>query len=149
MEYNKFIYKINKYKFYLRGDNRYRKDHYQKKINFYYNKLDQLIKKKGGAFTNDDLQNFIQPTIDDINQKINKTSNIEIFQNQEQTYIKNHEEILKLLKDLETEKTKLTKNNSDYDNKIKELEQQIKKIKQKIEERKKLTYDKLSDKYKL
>ena len=81
MEYNKFIYKINKYKFYLRGDNRYRKDHYHKKINFYYNKLDQLIKKKGGAFTNDDLQNFIQPTIDDINEKINKTSNIETFQN--------------------------------------------------------------------
>ena len=65
MEYNKFIYKINKYKSYLRESDKKRKDHYQKKIDFYYDKIGEIVKninnQKGGAFTDADLMNFLEP----------------------------------------------------------------------------------------
>jgi hypothetical protein len=43
MEYNKLIYKINKYKFYLKKADDTKKELYQNKLDFYYKQLNELI----------------------------------------------------------------------------------------------------------
>ena len=71
MEYNKFIYKINKYKSFQKNSDKKRKEHYQKKIDFYYNKVDDMIQNmnnhKGGAFNDIELMNFLEPTTHELN----------------------------------------------------------------------------------
>ena len=166
MEYNKFIYKINKYKSYLRDSKKNRKDHYQKKINFYYNKIDEIVTNiknhKGGAFTNADLMDFIEPTTNELKQKLNKTANINVFQDEQKKYEENHIKILKYLNDILDANDFLRELNTEADDKIKKIEEQMKqmddehrreiqeilhKIKLKIDQQNNLTLDDIKQKY--
>jgi len=166
MEYNKFIYKINKYKSYLRDSKKNRKDHYQKKIDFYYNKIDEIVTNiknhKGGAFTNADLMDFIEPTTNELKQKLNKTANINVFQDEQKKYEENHIKILKYLNDILDANDFLRELNTEADDKIKKIEEQMKqmddehrreiqeilhKIKLKIDQQNNLTLDDIKQKY--
>jgi hypothetical protein len=168
MEYNKFIYKINKYKSYQRDPNKKRKEHYQKKIDFYYRKINEILdnikNKKGGAFTDVDLMNFLQPTINQINENLDKKANIVVFQQEKKKYEENHKKILKYLNDLLDANTLLNKLNAEGDeelDKIKqqmetmdaihkqEIEDKLRQIQIKIKEQQKLTLKDINTKYKL
>lgn len=171
MEYNKFIYKINKYKFYLRDANKKKKDYYQKKIDFYYGEIKRILNQTGGAFTDADLKTFIQPAINEINKFIDKKSNIETFKQEEEKYKENHKAIIQLLEELKEANSDLRRLSDDDDDEIERLESEVERleqqirtmndvhraelnaklreIKQRIEERKRITYDNLPEKYKL
>lgn len=167
MEYNKFIYKINKYKLYLRESNKDKKDHYQKKIDFYYKKIDEIVddikNKKGGGFTNADLVNFLEPTTKSLEEHLDKKANIDVFQQEQKKYEKNHKEIIKFLDNLLDANNWLQKMNNEADEKLEEIKEQfetmddahkkdikekLEKIKRKVDEQKKLTHTDIETKYK-
>jgi hypothetical protein len=168
MEYNKFIYKINKYKSYLRDSEKKRKDHYQKKIDFYYNKIDEIVTNiknhKGGAFTNADLMNFIEPTTNELEQKLNKTANINVFQDEQKKYEENHIKIIRFLDELLKQNTQLDILNKDAENQLntireqmkqmdekhrQEIQEKLEQIKLKIDQQKKLSLKDIESKYKI
>lgn len=155
MDYNKFIYKINKYKLYLGDNKKKRKDHYQNKIDFYYAKLNNITNKKGGAFTNEDLVKFIEPTTSEVKEHLDKKANINVFQSEQKKYEENHKKILEFLDKLLEANTDLNRLNSDADEKIdrirqemldmdethkKEIKEKLKQIKEKVDAQKKLTF---------
>jgi hypothetical protein len=168
MDYNKFIYKINKYKSYQRDPNKKRKEHYQKKIDFYYRKINEILdnikNKKGGTLTDADLVNFLEPTTKSLEEHLDKKANIVDFQNLQKKYEENHIKILEFLDKLLEANTDLNRLNDEGDEKIKEITEQLKtmdekhkkdiqdKLKQiqiKIKEQQKLTLKDIEDKYKL
>jgi len=154
MDYNKFIYKINKYKLYLRDKKKKRKDHYQNKIDFYYAKINNLTNKKGGAFTNEDLVKFIEPTTLEVEKHLDKNANIKVFQSEQKKYEENHKKILQFLDKLLEANTDLNRFNSEAKEKIdiitqemknmdethkREIRNKLKQIKEKVDTQKKLT----------
>lgn len=147
MEYNKFIYKINKYKSFQKDSDKKRKEHYQKKIDFYYNKIDEIVtniknhKGGAGAFTDADLMQFINPTTIALEQKLNQTANIAVFQGQQQKYEGNHQKIIAFLNKLLVDNDKL----KDYNNGAhQELDKIRKEMKQMDDKHRKEIEDKLS-----
>ena len=154
MEYNKFIYKINKYKSYLRDPNKERKEHYQKKIDFYYNKIDEIVTNiknhKGGAFTDADLMKFLKPTTDKLSEHLDKTANIPVFQQEQKKYKENHIKINDFLNELIEANDLLNKLNADTDDKHKkEIQDKLKQIKDKVDEQKKLSLGDIKKNYNL
>jgi hypothetical protein len=166
MEYNKFIYKINKYKSYLRDPKKKRKEHYQKKIDFYYNKIDEIVmninKQKGGAFTDADLMNFIEPTTNELNEMLDKKAKIQDFQQEQQKYEENHIKIIKFLNELIEANDWLRQLDTEADEKIKKIEEEMKQmdethrqeiqdklrqIKDKVDQQKKLSLEDIESKY--
>jgi len=168
MEYNKFIYKINKYKSFQKDSDRKRKDHYQKKINFYYKKVDELIEniknhKGGGAFTDADLMQFLEPTTNQLNEHLDKKANITVFQAEQKKYEVNHKKIIDYLNKLLEANDLLRDLNDKADDELdkikaqlssmeethrKEIQEKLQQIKQKVEEQKKLTLEDIKTKYK-
>ena len=100
MKYNKFLYKINKYKFYLRGGEPEKRDFYQNKLYFYYNKLKEVINQSGGALSHEDLMAYIEPTIFELKNIYNFDRVIENFERDAQTYDKVYAEIIRLMREL-------------------------------------------------
>lgn len=183
MEYNKFIYKINKYKSYQRDSDKKRKEHYQKKIDFYLNKIDEIINNKniknnknsknskhynkyqnGGAFTNDDLMQFLEPTTRELNEHLDKKANITVFKTEQQKYEENHKKIIKFLDDLLDANNLLNELNAENDKKIekikiqmetmeetyrKDIQEKLQRIKAKVDAQKKLSFEDIMTKYKL
>lgn len=168
MEYNKFIYKINKYKSFQQNSDRKRKDHYQKKIDFYYTKVNELIENmnnhKGGAFTDADLLQFIKPTTNRLNEHLDKKANIAAYQTEQKKYEENHKKIIAFLNELLEANSDLNRLNAGADEEIqrinaqlssmeethrKEIKDKLEQIKKKVEEQKKITLENISTKYKL
>lgn len=168
MEYNKFIYKINKYKSFQQNSDRKRKVHYQKKIDFYYTKVNELIENmnnhKGGAFTDADLIQFIKPTTEEFNKHLDKKANITVFQAEQKKYEENHKKIIDYLNKLLEANSDLNRLNAEADGELdkikaqlssmeethrKEIKEKLEQIKQKVDEQKKLTLADIRTKYKL
>ena len=168
MEYNKFIYKINKYKSFQQNSNRKRKVHYQKKIDFYYTKVNELIENmnnhKGGAFTDADLLQFIKPTTEEFNKHLDKEANIAVYQTEQQKYEENHKKIIAFLNELLEANSDLNRLNAGADEELerinaqmssmeethrKEIKDKLERIKKKVEEQNKLTLADIPTKYKL
>jgi hypothetical protein len=168
MEYNKFIYKLNKYKSYLRDSKKKRKDHYQQKIDFYYNKINEIInnidKQNGGAFTEKNLIEFLKPTTQQINEILDKKANIEVFQREQEKYKENHKKIIIFLNSLLESTDLLNTLNSEADSKLqtitkqladineqhrKEIQEKLNKIKEKVDTRKKLSLENIKTQYKI
>ena len=125
MDYNKFIYKINKYKSYQRNLDKKRKEHYQKKIDLYYKKLDSIIKMNGGTFTDADLINFLEPTTKTLEDELNKKVDIKVFENEEKKYIENHKKIIEHIKTLDETHTK------ELNNKLQQIRKTVDEQKEK------------------
>jgi len=164
MEYNKFIYKINKYKSFQNNINKENKKHYQKKIDYYYNQVSELINninnQKGGVFTNENLINFLEPTTRELNEYLNKSVNIQFFQNQQEIYEKNHKQILDFIENILLENNMSKEQIKITEQKLKEIEDimikmkkehkdeistKLQQIRNKINERQKITLDNLFD----
>jgi hypothetical protein len=167
MEYNKFIYKINKYKSFQLNSSKIRNEHYQKKIDFYYDKINEIVNniknKKGGAFTDADLMIFLKPTTNELNEHFDKKANIQIFLKEQKKYEENHKKIINFLNELLESNNLLQDLNTEADNKLeeikkeleqldekykKEIREMLEKIEKKVNEQKKLSLEDVKTKYK-
>ena len=125
MDYNKFIYKINKYKSYQRNSDKKRKEHYNKKIDFYYKQLEKIINMKGGTFTNADLLNFLEPTTKTLEEELTKKADIALFENEEKKYIENHKKIIEHLRTIDET------HNKELNNKLQQIRKTVDEQKEK------------------
>jgi len=164
MEYNKFIYKINKYKSYLRDPKKKRKEHYQKKIDFYYKQIEQIVQninEQKGGFTDADLMNFLEPTTNKLEEKLNQTANIKKFQDQQQKYEENHKKIITFLDNLLAHNTELDMKAKEEIDKLRdkmekmddkhrqEIQDKLRLIQEKVTAQKNLTLDEIKNKIKI
>ena len=161
MEYNKFIYKINKYKSYIRDENKKKKEHYKKKLDLYYAELEKIINTNGnnligGMLTNDELLKLLKPTSDEFEEQLDRKANLTVFQEEQQKYKENHEKIISSLKEILEANNDLNRLNAEADEKLDEIKEQmkllkdthkkeivekLKQIKDKVDKQKNLTLD--------
>ena len=155
MNYNKFIYKINKYKQFIRDVNKNdisSLNKYQKKINLYYDELNNYIKNQNGG-SNGDLDKYLKPTIDQIESKINENTNLKEFEEGKNIAKHNGDKIIEYLKDLLKnnkqnldEIDKIRQEYDSYKNTIdtkhkREIEDLLNKIEEKVNQREMITID--------
>jgi len=133
MDHNKFIYKINKYKYKLRNKDSKNLEIYKQKIDAYYEKLNEMLNtiknnQKGGDCTDADLPNFLQSTIDQIEGVLNQTVKLTDYEAHNEETKKNHNEILNYVKQLDLGVDALTEENTEFEKNIKELSEKIKAL---------------------
>lgn len=164
MEYNKFIYKINKYKLSLRDKKSNKKDLYQKKLDFYYNKVNEMINniknKKGGAgLTDADLIKYLEPATKEIQEHLDKTEvNLVAFDDAKLIYEENHKKIITYLNELDESNELLQELNNKADDEITEIKEKMElmdethkaeikeildRIQKKIDDRNKMSIDQI------